>query len=68
METPAMPTPRLRDAGDAAFTVEYGNAIHRELLAAVRALDTAIAREHAAWASAKTRWSRCTVARAIGCT
>jgi len=42
------PTPRLLDAGDAAFTVEFGDAIAPEALAAVQALDTAIAREHAA--------------------
>lgn len=36
--------PRLLDAGDAAFTIEFGNAIDPQLLAAVNALDTAIAR------------------------
>jgi KipI family sensor histidine kinase inhibitor len=39
---------RLLDAGDAAFTVEFGDAIDPTLLAAVHALDTAIARLHAA--------------------
>ncbi len=39
---------RLLDAGDAAFTVEFGNAIDPALLASVNALDVAIAREHAA--------------------
>ena len=41
-------TPRLLDAGDAAFTIEYGNAIDPGLLAAVQSLDAAIAREQAA--------------------
>jgi KipI family sensor histidine kinase inhibitor len=40
--------PRLLDAGDAAFTVEFGETIDPKLLDAVRALDSAIAREHAA--------------------
>jgi KipI family sensor histidine kinase inhibitor len=35
---------RVLDAGDAAFTVEFGNAIDPGLLAAVNALDAAIAR------------------------
>lgn len=35
---------RLLDAGDAAFTIEFGNAIDPQLLAAVNALDAAIAR------------------------
>lgn len=38
---------RVLDAGDAAFTVEFGNGIAPGLLAAVNALDTAIARLHA---------------------
>jgi KipI family sensor histidine kinase inhibitor len=37
-------TIRVLDAGDAAFTVEFGNAIDPRLLAAVNALDAAIAR------------------------
>ncbi len=41
-------TPRLLDAGDAAFTVEFGDAIDPALVAAVNALDTAIARAQAA--------------------
>ncbi|MBE0548263.1 MAG: 5-oxoprolinase subunit PxpB [Rubrivivax sp.] len=41
-------TLRLLDAGDAAFTVEYGDTIDPVLLAAVNALDIAIAREQAA--------------------
>ena len=40
--------PRLLDAGDAAFTVEFGDTIDPALLAAVQALDTAIARQQAA--------------------
>lgn len=36
--------PRVLDAGDAAFTVEFGDAIEPRLLAAVNALDAAIAR------------------------
>jgi KipI family sensor histidine kinase inhibitor len=39
---------RLLDAGDAAFTVEFGDAVAPELLAAVGALDSAIARAQAA--------------------
>lgn len=35
---------RLLDAGDAAFTIEFGNAIDPQLLAAVNALDAAITR------------------------
>ncbi|MDH5540853.1 MAG: 5-oxoprolinase subunit PxpB, partial [Rhizobacter sp.] len=41
-------SPRLLDAGDAAFTIEFGNTVDPGLLAAVNALDSAIAREHAA--------------------
>ena len=41
-------SPRLLDAGDAAFTIEFGDTIDPALLAAVGALDGAIAREHAA--------------------
>ena len=41
-------TPRLLDAGDAAFTIEFGDAIKPELLAAVQSLDKLIAREQAA--------------------
>ena len=40
-------TPRLLDAGDAAFTVEFGNAVSPALLAAVQALDAAIAQQQA---------------------
>jgi KipI family sensor histidine kinase inhibitor len=36
--------PRVLDAGDAAFTVEFGSAIDPALLAAVQTLDHAIAR------------------------
>jgi KipI family sensor histidine kinase inhibitor len=39
---------RVLDAGDAAFTVEFGDRIDPALLAAVNALDIAIASEHAA--------------------
>ncbi len=39
---------RLLDAGDAAFTVEFGDRIDVQLLAAVNALDQAIAGERAA--------------------
>ncbi|MEO6743674.1 MAG: 5-oxoprolinase subunit PxpB [Caldimonas sp.] len=39
---------RVLDAGDAAFTVEFGDRIDPALLAAVTALDRAIAREQAA--------------------
>jgi KipI family sensor histidine kinase inhibitor len=39
---------RLLDAGDAAFTVEFGDTIDPALLAAVHALDAAIARRQAA--------------------
>ena len=35
------------DAGDAAFTVEFGDAIDPDLLAAVNALDAGIARPQA---------------------
>ncbi len=45
--TPAM-SPRVLDAGDAAFTIEFGERIDPSLLAAVNTLDAAIAREHAA--------------------
>lgn len=41
-------TPRILDAGDAAFTIEFGDAIDPQLLAAVQALDAAIARLQAA--------------------
>ena len=41
-------SPRLLDAGDAAFTLEFGDAVDPALLAAVNALDGAIAREQAA--------------------
>jgi KipI family sensor histidine kinase inhibitor len=41
-------TVRLLDAGDAAFTVEFGDRIDPALLAAVNALDAAIAKAHAA--------------------
>lgn len=40
--------PRLLDAGDAAFTVEFGDSVDAALLAAVQALDAAIARLQAA--------------------
>jgi inhibitor of KinA len=40
--------PRLLDAGDAAFTVEFGDTVDPALLAAVNALDGAIARAQAA--------------------
>lgn len=40
--------PRLLDAGDAAFTVEFGEVIAPGLLAAVNSLDAAIARAQAA--------------------
>ncbi len=43
-----MTSPRLLDAGDAAFTVEFGDAIAPGLLASVQALDTAIAKLQAA--------------------
>jgi KipI family sensor histidine kinase inhibitor len=39
---------RFLDAGDAAFTVEFGDAIDLRLVAAVNALDAAIARRRAA--------------------
>lgn len=39
---------RLLDAGDAAFTIEFGNAITPSLLDTVQALDAAIASAHAA--------------------
>jgi KipI family sensor histidine kinase inhibitor len=41
-------SPRVLDAGDAAFTVEFGDAIEPALLAAVQALDMAIATQQAA--------------------
>lgn len=41
-------TVRLLDAGDAALTIEFGAAIDPRLVAAVNALDAAIARLHAA--------------------
>ena len=47
-EQDVRPRPRLLDAGDAAFTVEFGNAIDPALLAEVNALDVAIAHERAA--------------------
>ncbi len=40
--------PRWLDAGDAAFTIEFGDTVDPALLAAVQALDAAIAREQAA--------------------
>ncbi|MDZ7589517.1 MAG: 5-oxoprolinase subunit PxpB [Rubrivivax sp.] len=40
-------TLRLLDAGDAAFTVEFGNTVDPALLAAVQALDAGITREQA---------------------
>ena len=43
-------TLRLLDAGDAAFTVEFGDTIAPALLAAVQALDAGIARAQAAGA------------------
>lgn len=47
--TPAHPmTVRLLDAGDAAFTIEFGDAIDPLLLAQVNALDAAIAQRRAA--------------------
>lgn len=42
-----LPRPRLLDAGDAAFTIEFGSSIDPALAAAVGALDAAIAREQA---------------------
>lgn len=44
------PAPRLLDAGDAAFTIEFGDAIEPALLAAVQSLDLAIARLQASGA------------------
>ena len=41
-------SPRLLDAGDGAFTVEFGDAIAPELLARVQALDIAISQLQAA--------------------
>lgn len=41
-------TPRILDAGDAAFTIEFGNAVDPALLAAVNRLDRAIAGAQAA--------------------
>ena len=41
-------SPRLLDAGDAAFTVEFGSVVAPALLAAVQALDAAIAARRAA--------------------
>jgi KipI family sensor histidine kinase inhibitor len=38
---------RLLDAGDAAFTIEFGDAVDPKLLAAVGALDAALARRRA---------------------
>lgn len=43
-------SPRLLDAGDAAFTVEFGDAINPALRAAVNALDATIAQAQAAGA------------------
>jgi KipI family sensor histidine kinase inhibitor len=43
-------THRLLDAGDAAFTIEFGDAVDPALLARVQALDAAIAQAHAAGA------------------
>lgn len=43
----AVPPPRLLDAGDAAFTIEFGDAVDTALLARVRTLDAAIARTQA---------------------
>lgn len=45
--TPAWPPPRFLDAGDAAFTVEFGDAVNPALLARVHALDAAIAQAQA---------------------
>jgi KipI family sensor histidine kinase inhibitor len=39
---------RLLDAGDAAFTIEFGDSVDPALLAAVNALDAAISQSHAA--------------------
>ena len=39
---------RLLDAGDAAFTIEFGDATDPALLASVQALDRAIGRLRAA--------------------
>jgi KipI family sensor histidine kinase inhibitor len=41
-------SPRLLDAGDAAITIEFGDAIDAALLARVNALDAAVARLRAA--------------------
>lgn len=41
-------TARVLDAGDAAFTVEFGDRVDPALLGAVNALDAAVAREQAA--------------------
>ncbi len=41
-------SPRVLDAGDAAFTVEFGDAIDVRLLASVNALDAAVAIEASA--------------------
>jgi KipI family sensor histidine kinase inhibitor len=41
-------TARVLDAGDAAFTVEFGDRVDPALLGAVNALDSAVAREQAA--------------------
>lgn len=46
-ESPTHPRPRLLDAGDAAFTIEFGRAIDPQLAAAVGALDTAIGQAQA---------------------
>jgi KipI family sensor histidine kinase inhibitor len=43
-------SPRLLDAGDAAFTVEFGSTIDARLVAAVNALDAKIAHARAAGA------------------
>lgn len=45
---PHAPRVRVLDAGDAAFTIEFGDRIDPALLAAVNALDAAIGHEHAA--------------------
>lgn len=45
---PAPMNPRILDAGDGAFTLEFGDAVDPALLAAVNTLDAAIERERAA--------------------
>jgi KipI family sensor histidine kinase inhibitor len=45
--TPVM-RPRVLDAGDAAFTIEFGEAIEASLVAAVNALDAAVGQAQAA--------------------